>query len=84
VIGATLASGPDAADLAALRGPILAPGLGAQGGTAADLARLFGPALPAVLPSASREVLGHGPDPAALRRAVGRLADSLTQLALSQ
>ncbi|MEN3357317.1 MAG: orotidine-5-phosphate decarboxylase [Mycobacteriales bacterium] len=82
VIGATLADGPDPADLAALRGPILAPGLGAQGGTVADLARLFGPVLPAVLPSASREVLAHGPDPAALRAAVGRLAGELARLAV--
>ncbi|HVQ93163.1 MAG TPA: orotidine-5'-phosphate decarboxylase [Mycobacteriales bacterium] len=81
VIGATLVSGPDPADLAALRGPILAPGLGAQGGTVADLIRLFGPALPAVLPSVSREVLSHGPDRAGLRNAVRRLTGSLAQLA---
>jgi orotidine 5'-phosphate decarboxylase subfamily 2 len=81
VIGATLAEPPDPAVLAALRGPVLAPGLGAQGGTAADIARLFGAALPNVLPAASREVLGHGPDPAALAAAVRRLAESLRQSA---
>jgi orotidine-5'-phosphate decarboxylase len=41
-------------------GPILAPGIGAQGGSATDLRRVFGSALPRVLPSVSREVLRAG------------------------
>jgi orotidine-5'-phosphate decarboxylase len=92
VVGATLAhpaealagpvtastAAPGAGDvLAGLRGPILAPGLGAQGGTVADLPRVFGAALPAVLPAVSRDLLRHGPDPAALRSATARLADAL-------
>ena len=52
-----------------LRGPILAPGLGAQGARAADLPAVFGAALPLVLPAVSREVLAAGPDPVALRTA---------------
>jgi orotidine-5'-phosphate decarboxylase len=80
VVGATPGGAAGPADLAGLRGPILAPGLGAQGATVADLPAVFGAALPAVLPAASREVLRHGPDAARLRAAVGRLADSLDQL----
>lgn len=63
VIGATV--GTLGVDVSALHGPVLVPGLGAQGGTPADLRRLFG-TMPGVLPSASRSVLGAGPDPIAL------------------
>ena len=74
VVGATV--DPGLADFGTLNGPILAPGVGAQGGTADDVRRLFGVALPQVLPSVSREVLRHGPDLEALRSAVERqLAD---------
>ncbi|MEV4466590.1 orotidine-5'-phosphate decarboxylase [Micromonospora echinofusca] len=70
VVGATI--GDTGHDLSAVNGPLLAPGLGAQGATAADLRVVFGSALPAVLPSYSREVLGAGPDPDALRAAADR------------
>ncbi|PPK63899.1 orotidine-5'-phosphate decarboxylase [Actinokineospora auranticolor] len=75
VVGATV-SRTDL-DLSGLNGPILAPGLGAQGAGPADLARVFGPALPHVLPTSSRDVLRHGPDPAALRTAALRVRDDL-------
>jgi orotidine-5'-phosphate decarboxylase len=58
-------------DLTQLNGPILAPGVGAQGGTPEDVRRLFGNAS-AVLPSVSRSVLRQGPDVEALRAAVAR------------
>ncbi|GAA3443786.1 orotidine-5'-phosphate decarboxylase [Planomonospora venezuelensis] len=58
-----------------LGGPILAPGVGAQGATFADAARLFAAARRDVLPSVSRAVLAEGPDPARLRAAVARLND---------
>ncbi|WP_432843777.1 orotidine-5'-phosphate decarboxylase [Dactylosporangium sp. CA-092794] len=74
VIGATV--GPTGHELTHLNGPILAPGLGAQGGRAEDLRAVFGDALGDVLPSWSREVLAAGPDPAALRAAVERARDS--------
>lgn len=74
VIGATLAEA--GADLA-VNGPLLAPGIGAQGAAPADLPRLFGAALPQVLPSASRSVLAHGPDIARLRAAAEQLADDV-------
>jgi len=66
VVGATL--GELDVDLSKLNGPILAPGVGAQGGTAADVRRLFGGA-PGVLPSVSRDLLRAGPDVPALRDA---------------
>ena len=71
VVGATVA--PGTVHLDALNGPILAPGVGAQGGTAEDVRRVFGRALPAVVPAVSREVLRHGPDIGGLRGAVDRL-----------
>lgn len=74
VVGATI--GETGHDLSAINGPLLAPGLGAQGGTPADLRRVFGDALPHVLPSYSREVLNAGPDVAALRAAALRAADA--------
>jgi orotidine-5'-phosphate decarboxylase len=75
VIGATL---PELdVDLAGLRGPVLAPGLGAQGGSVADLRRLFGTGR-AVVPTVSRDVLAAGPDVAALRAAADRWTAQLT------
>ncbi|MEU6061787.1 orotidine-5'-phosphate decarboxylase [Streptomyces sp. NPDC047097] len=56
-------------------GPLLAPGIGAQGATPADLPAVFGPAVRNVVPSVSRGVLRHGPDAAALRTAAERYAD---------
>jgi orotidine-5'-phosphate decarboxylase len=74
VVGATL---PEMdVDLDGLGGPILAPGLGAQGGSVADLRRLFGSGR-AVVPTVSRDVLAAGPDPAALRAAADRWAAQL-------
>ncbi|WP_018220167.1 orotidine-5'-phosphate decarboxylase [Salinispora pacifica] len=74
VVGATI--GQTGHDLTAVNGPLLAPGLGAQGASAADLRVVFGSSLSAVLPTSSREVLAAGPDPAALRDAADRvLAD---------
>lgn len=56
-------------DLAAVHGPILAPGLGAQGATASDIRKTFGAAYPAVLATSSRGILQAGPGAGALRRA---------------
>jgi orotidine-5'-phosphate decarboxylase len=74
VVGATL--GHAGVDLA-VNGPLLAPGIGAQGATPAGLPGLFGAAVGNVLPSVSREVLRHGPDGLALRDAVRRYADEV-------
>jgi orotidine-5'-phosphate decarboxylase len=75
VVGATL--GEAGADLTGVRGPLLAPGIGAQGATAADLPGVFGAALRDVVPSVSRGVLRAGPDGRALRDAAEREAESL-------
>jgi orotidine-5'-phosphate decarboxylase len=65
---------------AGLNGPILAPGVGAQGGTADDVRRVFGSAMRDVIPSVSRDVLRHGSDVTELRDAVHRLAGEFTFL----
>jgi orotidine-5'-phosphate decarboxylase len=52
-----------------VNGPLLAPGVGAQGAAASDLERVFGAALRNVIPSVSRSVLDAGPDPEALQQA---------------
>lgn len=78
VVGATQA--PGRLRFTGLNGPILAPGLGAQGATADDLARLFGDSLPDVLPSSSRGLLQHGPDRVALKGAVQRAQESLVRM----
>ncbi|NUP60152.1 MAG: orotidine-5'-phosphate decarboxylase [Pseudarthrobacter sp.] len=64
-------------DLAALRGPILAPGLGAQGATPADLAATFGAAYPQVLGTSSRDILRAGPGMQGLRDAALRTLEGL-------
>jgi orotidine-5'-phosphate decarboxylase len=74
VVGATLRTLD--VDLDGLGGPVLAPGLGAQGGSPADLRRLFGAGTP-VVPTVSRDVLAAGPRPAALRGAAQRWAEEL-------
>ncbi|MDT7725520.1 MAG: orotidine-5-phosphate decarboxylase [Actinomycetota bacterium] len=73
VVGATIAQTAENLDI---RGPLLAPGLGAQGGTAAGLTEIFGDAVRNVVPSSSREILGAGPDAAALRDAAARSNDA--------
>jgi orotidine-5'-phosphate decarboxylase len=71
VVGATV--GGTGLDVTLINGPILAPGIGAQGASAADLRRVFGSSLPVVLPAASREILSAGPDPGHLRAAAGKV-----------
>jgi orotidine-5'-phosphate decarboxylase len=70
VIGAT--TGGTGHDLGRLNAPVLAPGLGAQGGAAADLAVVFDGLNGLVLPSYSREILARGPSVGALREAAER------------
>ena len=75
VVGATLGD-LSSFDLA-INGPLLAPGIGAQGATPADLPAVFGAAVRNVVPSVSRGVLRHGPDIAALRAAATQFADEV-------
>ncbi len=71
VVGATV--DPTGHTFTHINGPVLAPGLGAQGATADDLSRVFGAARAGVLPSVSREVLSAGPDGEALRSAAQKV-----------
>ncbi|UNS95936.1 orotidine-5'-phosphate decarboxylase [Streptomyces tubbatahanensis] len=77
VVGATLG------DLSAfeldVNGPLLAPGIGAQGATPADLPAVFGPAARNVVPSVSRGVLRHGPTTTGLRDSAARFADQVRE-----
>jgi orotidine-5'-phosphate decarboxylase len=75
VVGATV--GALGVDLTALNGPVLAPGLGAQGASAQDLARVFSGVGHLVLPTTSRDVLWHGPGVDALRAAALRVRDEV-------
>ncbi|GGX99348.1 orotidine-5'-phosphate decarboxylase [Streptomyces fructofermentans] len=75
VVGATLGD-LSSYDLA-INGPLLAPGIGAQGATPADLPRVFGAAVGHVVPNVSRGVLRHGPDAASLRASADRFAEQI-------
>lgn len=67
-------------DLAHLGGPILVPGVGAQGGSAEHVARLFARCPSStVLVNVARSILNVGPERSALRDAARRWRDDLSQ-----
>ncbi|WP_084721717.1 orotidine-5'-phosphate decarboxylase [Rhodococcus marinonascens] len=74
VVGATRGHG---LDLSNFSGPILAPGLGAQGATAADLPDIFPESRTLLLPNSSRGILRHGPSITALREAALEVRDEI-------
>ncbi|MDV3124853.1 orotidine-5'-phosphate decarboxylase [Mycobacterium sp. 21AC1] len=76
VVGATVSDPPD---LSALGGPVLVPGVGAQGGRPEALGGLGG--AKRLLPAVSREVLRSGPAVADLRQAAERMRDAVAYLA---
>lgn len=78
VVGATLSDPPD---VGALDGPVLAPGVGAQGGRPDALGGFAGAHPGQLLPAVSREVLRAGPDAAALRDAAQAIRDAVAYLA---
>ena len=78
VVGATIGETTENLDV---NGPLLVPGIGAQGGTVDDVRRIFGTAARNVLPSSSREVLAAGPDKRALHEAALRAAETFSSLA---
>ena len=78
VVGATVFQPPD---VSALGGPVLVPGIGAQGGRPEALGALFGATPGQLLPAVSREVLRAGPDVAALQAAGERMRDAVAYLA---
>ena len=79
VVGATLGDAvPHVGDLG---GPVLVPGVGAQGGRPDALAGLGGAKPGQLLPAVSREVLRAGPDALAVREAAERIRDAVAYLA---
>ncbi|MGH3315521.1 MAG: orotidine-5'-phosphate decarboxylase [Nocardioidaceae bacterium] len=77
VVGATI--GDTDEDLE-VNGPLLVPGLGAQGGTVDDVRRIFAGVQHLVVPTTSREVLAAGPATDALASRARRVADDLSGL----
>jgi orotidine-5'-phosphate decarboxylase len=69
VVGATVEPPEESLDI---NGPLLVPGVGAQGGTVASVRAVFGDAARHVVPASSREILAAGPDPDGLRDAAAR------------
>lgn len=72
VYGATVREG--SIDVTSINGPVLVPGLGAQGGRPEDLPTLLGSRDLTVLASYSRQVLAAGPTVAGLQAAAERVA----------
>lgn len=67
VVGATLAEPPQLSQLA---GPVLLPGVGAQGATAEDISRITEGIRDLAFPNISRAILAQGPSVEALKEAV--------------
>lgn len=72
VVGATVADAVAmlGIDLAAVNGPLLSPGVGAQGAGKRELEHVFGSARPSVLVNQSRGISAAGPDVEQLRGAI--------------
>ncbi len=77
VVGATIGDTGEELDI---NGPLLVPGIGAQGGSPDDVRRIFGPAVRNVLPSSSRDILRAGPGADGLAEAARRANDSFRDL----
>lgn len=77
VVGATIGETGESFDI---NGPLLAPGVGAQGGTVDDVRRIFGRTARNVLPSTSRGLLSAGPSTAGLRDAALRATEEYAVL----
>ena len=79
VLGATVFQAPD---VSALGGPVLVPGVGAQGGRPEALGGLGGAVPGQLLPAVAREVLRAGPSVSALRAAGEQMLDAVAYLAV--
>jgi orotidine-5'-phosphate decarboxylase len=77
VVGATIGDTDEDLDI---NGPLLVPGLGAQGGTVDDVRRIFAGVQHLVVPTTSRDVLAAGPATDALASRARRVADDLAAL----
>ncbi len=69
---------PDGGELG---GPVLLPGIGAQGGRPEALSGFAGAGAGQLLPAVSREILRAGPDADAVRAAAERFRDAVAYLA---
>lgn len=76
VLGATLPSLPDISELG---GPILMPGVGAQGATYEDVARLVTGSNAVALPNISRAVLSQGPELSELEKHIDQQVELARQ-----
>jgi len=79
VLGATVFEAPD---VSGLGGPVLVPGVGAQGGRPEALGGLGGAAPGQLLPAVAREVLRAGPSVSGLRAAGERMLDAVAYLSV--
>lgn len=77
VVGATVLQAPDLSDVG---GPVLVPGVGAQGGRPGALAGLGGAPSGQLWPAVAREVLRAGPGVSELRAASQRMLDAVAYL----
>lgn len=78
VVGATLT---EPVDVSKLNGPVLMPGVGAQGGGAESIRALIpSDRFAAVVPNVSRELLETGPSVAAMRTKMHKLSDEFAFL----
>lgn len=78
-VGAVVAANLETTgDHLAVNGPLLAPGLGAQGATVADLRRIFDGVRHLVLPVTARAVLRAGPDVSGLRDSALRATEAVS------
>ncbi|MGI9156034.1 MAG: orotidine-5'-phosphate decarboxylase [Marmoricola sp.] len=77
VVGATIGETTEDLDI---NGPLLVPGVGAQGGTAESVRRIFAGVLHRVLPASSREILRAGPSAAALVAAAEATVETFAAL----
>ena len=74
VVGATLVTPPD---LRKLHGPVLLPGVGAQGATAKDVKRITKDLVGLSFPSVSRGILSVGPKVSTLKKAVDNVVKEI-------
>ncbi len=65
----------NAHDLSVFNGPVLVPGMGAQGGRPSDLPRVLGPAVNSAIPSYSRQIAQPGPVVTSIRSALDALQE---------
>jgi orotidine-5'-phosphate decarboxylase len=77
VVGATIGRTREQLDV---NGPLLVPGLGAQGAGIDDIRRIFGTAVGNVVVSSSRQILRAGPDARRLRETARAISDELAEL----